>query len=64
MIGVPDLTYGEEVMTWIKLREGQSASAKEIREFCRGKIVILQGSAVRQVRDRIPHDRDGQSPEV
>jgi fatty-acyl-CoA synthase len=38
VIGVPDLLYGEEVMAWIKLKEGQSATAKEIRHFCRGKI--------------------------
>lgn len=37
-IGVPDLKYGEEVMAWIKLREGVTATADEIREFCRGKI--------------------------
>lgn len=38
VIGVPDLKYGEEVMAWIKLREGMTATADEIREFCRGKI--------------------------
>jgi fatty-acyl-CoA synthase len=38
VIGVPDERYGEEVMAWIKLREGQAATAEEIREFCRGKI--------------------------
>jgi fatty-acyl-CoA synthase len=38
VIGVPDERYGEEVMAWIKLREGQSATAEDIREYCRGKI--------------------------
>jgi fatty-acyl-CoA synthase len=38
VVGVPDLKYGEEVMAWIKLKPGQSASAEEIRGFCRGKI--------------------------
>ncbi len=38
VIGAPDEKYGEEVCAWIKLREGQSATAEEIREFCRGKI--------------------------
>jgi fatty-acyl-CoA synthase len=37
-VGVPDLKYGEEIMVWVKLREGQAASAEEIRDFCRGKI--------------------------
>ena len=38
VIGVPDKKYGEEICAWIKLREGQSATAEEIREFCRGQI--------------------------
>ncbi len=38
VIGVPDLTFGEEVMAWIMLKQGQSATAEEIRDFCRGKI--------------------------
>ena len=38
IIGVPDLKYGEEVCAWVRLREGQSATEDEIREFCRGEI--------------------------
>jgi fatty-acyl-CoA synthase len=38
VIGVPDPRYGEEVMAWIALRDGASASEEEIREFCRGQI--------------------------
>jgi fatty-acyl-CoA synthase len=38
VIGVPDERYGEEIMAWVKLREGQAATADEIRDFCRGKI--------------------------
>lgn len=38
VIGVPDRKYGEEVMAWIQLKEGEQATADEIREFCRGKI--------------------------
>jgi fatty-acyl-CoA synthase len=38
VIGVPDQKYGEEICAWIKLREGQSATAEEIREFCKGQI--------------------------
>ncbi len=38
VIGVPDLRYGEQVMAWIKLREGESATGEEIRQFCRGQI--------------------------
>ena len=38
IIGVPDLKYGEEIMAWVKLREGASATEEEIRDFCRGQI--------------------------
>jgi fatty-acyl-CoA synthase len=38
VIGVPDLKYGEEVCAWIRLRDGQSATIDEIRDFCRGQI--------------------------
>ena len=38
VIGVPDERFGEEVMAWVMLKPGESASEEEIREFCRGKI--------------------------
>jgi fatty-acyl-CoA synthase len=38
VIGVPDERFGEEVMAWIRLREGQVATIDEIRDYCRGKI--------------------------
>jgi len=38
VIGVPDAKFGEEVMAWVRLREGHAATAEEIRDYCRGKI--------------------------
>jgi fatty-acyl-CoA synthase len=38
VFGVPDAKYGEELCAWIKLREGEAATADEIRAFCRGQI--------------------------
>ncbi len=38
VIGVPDPKYGEEICAWIKLAEGETATAEDIREFCRDKI--------------------------
>jgi fatty-acyl-CoA synthase len=38
VIGIPDETFGEEVMAWIILKEGQTAACDEIKEYCRGKI--------------------------
>ena len=36
--GVPDPVYGEETAAWIILRDGEQASAEDIRDFCRGEI--------------------------
>ncbi|MFE8699516.1 AMP-binding protein [Cytobacillus sp. FJAT-54145] len=38
VVGVPDVVYGEEVVAWVILKEGQSATAEEMKEFCKGKI--------------------------
>jgi fatty-acyl-CoA synthase len=38
VIGVPDAKYGEEIMAWVRLREGEAACAEELREYCRDKI--------------------------
>ncbi len=38
VIGVPDRKYGEELCAWIILREGEQASADDIRNYCRGQI--------------------------
>jgi fatty-acyl-CoA synthase len=39
VIGVPDHHYGEQVMVWIKLKEGSALTEKELKEFCHGKIM-------------------------
>lgn len=38
VIGVPDETFGEEVMAWIIPKERVSVTLEEIREYCKGKI--------------------------
>ncbi len=38
VVGVPDEFYGEEVMAWVKLKEKQTASAEEIREYFKSRI--------------------------
>ncbi|UGA38744.1 AMP-binding protein [Chromobacterium haemolyticum] len=38
VIGVPDDRFGEELCAWIRLRDGESASADDIRAFCQGQI--------------------------
>ncbi|TAA69106.1 AMP-binding protein [Planomicrobium okeanokoites] len=38
VVGVPDPKYGEELMAWIILKEGESLDAEELRDYCTGKI--------------------------
>ncbi len=38
VIGVPDDKYGEEVMAWVKLVDGQQLDEEALRAFCQGRI--------------------------
>jgi fatty-acyl-CoA synthase len=39
VIGVPDSRYGEELMAWVKLRDGADAlTVERLREFCQGRL--------------------------
>jgi len=38
VIGVPDERYGEELMAWIVVREGETLDEDGVRAFCEGKI--------------------------
>ncbi len=42
VIGVPSREYGEEVMAWIKLREGARVTPEDLAEFCRGRIATFK----------------------
>lgn len=35
VIGVPDKDYGEEIMAWVVLREGETLTEEEVKEFVR-----------------------------
>ncbi|HEY2953295.1 MAG TPA: AMP-binding protein [Verrucomicrobiae bacterium] len=39
VIGVPDAYYGEQVMAWVKSKEGATLTADQIQSFCRGRIM-------------------------
>ena len=42
VIGVPDARYGEELMAWVKLKEGQFVASEELVAFCQGKIASFK----------------------
>ena len=38
VIGIPSEKYGEEVMAWVKLREGAKQTGEELAAWCKGRI--------------------------
>jgi fatty-acyl-CoA synthase len=42
VIGVPDAKYGEEIMAWIKLKAGETATSEELTAFCKGQIASFK----------------------
>jgi fatty-acyl-CoA synthase len=38
VIGVPSARYGEEVMAWVRLREGSAITGEDLAAACRGRI--------------------------
>ena len=42
VIGVPSEKYGEEVMAWVKTREGAKVSGDELAAWCKGKIATYK----------------------
>jgi fatty-acyl-CoA synthase len=42
VIGVPSERYGEEVMAWVKVKEGTRITSEELTEYCRGKIATYK----------------------
>jgi fatty-acyl-CoA synthase len=42
VIGVPSEKYGEEVMAWVKLREGAAPTGDELAAWCKGKIATYK----------------------
>jgi fatty-acyl-CoA synthase len=42
VIGIPDQRYGEEVMAWVKLRPGTTATGEDLAAFCKGRIASFK----------------------
>jgi fatty-acyl-CoA synthase len=55
VIGVPDEKYGEELMAWLRLRDGAPAlTADTVREFCTGKLAHYKIPRYVHVVDEFP----------
>jgi fatty-acyl-CoA synthase len=55
VIGVPDERYGEELMAWVRLREGaEPLTAEALREFCAGRLAHYKVPRYVKVVDEFP----------
>jgi fatty-acyl-CoA synthase len=54
VIGVPDERYGEELMAWVRLRDGATMTLEDLRAFCRGKIAHYKVPRYLHVCDELP----------
>ncbi len=54
VIGVPDLKYGEELCAWVRIREGQTLTIEEVREFCQGRIAHYKVPRYLRISDEFP----------
>jgi fatty-acyl-CoA synthase len=55
VIGVPDARYGEELMVWVRLRDGAAPlDAAAVREFCTGRLAHYKIPRYVKVVDSFP----------
>ena len=64
VIGVPDVRYGEEIMAWLKVRDGAAARHRGAAPVLPGSYRPLQDAPVRPRHRRVPDDRHRQGAEV
>ncbi|WP_072687383.1 AMP-binding protein [Rhodococcus marinonascens] len=55
VIGVPDAKYGEELMVWVRMKDGaEPLDAAKVREFCTGKLAHYKIPKYVHVVDEFP----------
>ncbi|WDF04965.1 AMP-binding protein [Shouchella hunanensis] len=59
VIGVPDAKYGEEVMAWIRVKEGMEIEKSELIAYCKGKIAHYKIPRYIEVCEEFPMTASG-----
>ncbi|MFD2417406.1 AMP-binding protein [Amycolatopsis pigmentata] len=55
VIGVPDVKYGEELMAWVRMRDGAAPlTAESLREFCSGRLAHYKIPRYVHIVDEFP----------
>ena len=52
--GIPDAKWGETVAAFVVLKEGETATPDEIREFCRERLAAYKVPSAIEFRDALP----------
>ncbi|MBQ9474773.1 MAG: AMP-binding protein [Bacteroidales bacterium] len=59
VIGVPDVKYGEEAMAWIILKDGESVTEDEMREYITGRLARHKVPRYIYFTDKFPMNAAG-----
>jgi fatty-acyl-CoA synthase len=54
VVGIPDRRFGEEVLVWVKIKTGSSATEDELRDFCREALAHFKVPRVWKFVDSFP----------
>jgi fatty-acyl-CoA synthase len=54
VIGVPDAKYGEEMVAWVRLRDGASMTRDDLAAYCAGRIAHFKVPKYIRVTDEFP----------
>ncbi|WP_047154971.1 AMP-binding protein [Aneurinibacillus tyrosinisolvens] len=59
VVGVPDELYGEQILACVKIKEGETLTAEELKEYCNGKIARFKIPHYIQFVDEYPMTASG-----
>ncbi len=59
VVGVPDAKRGETVKAFVVLKEGQSATVEEIRDFCKERLAPYKVPSLVEFRSELPKTQIG-----
>src|SRR5919197_1040591 len=54
VIGVPDDRYGEELMAWIRVRDGHTLTEDQVRDYCKDRIAHFKRQRYVKFADEFP----------
>jgi fatty-acyl-CoA synthase len=54
VVGVPDVKFGEEVLACVRLKQDQTATEDEIRDFCRSRLARFKTPRYVKFVDEFP----------